>query len=142
MDLLMIKRILIYGFPLFLLLIEALFRAALKLDTNAFMGPTIAAVGVDFLLPLIVPKPRQYPFSKNIKKEIAKHKIVIIPSAEQRLIGFIWIFIFILTCSWVYSLFISSTQPSLLWLGFPAYLVLGFANYFVGVLFSEMKEVI
>jgi hypothetical protein len=138
----MIKRLLIYGFPFFMLLIEALFRAALKLDTNAFMGPTIAAVGVGFLLPLIVPKQRQYPFSDDVRREISGHRIVIIPTAEQRLIDVVWIFIFVLTSGWIYSLYISSTQPQLLWFNIRAYLALGFANYFVGVLLSELKEAI
>lgn len=138
----MIKRVLIYGFPFFLLLIEALFRAALKLDTHAFMGPTIAAVGVGFLLPLIIPKPRQFSLSESVREEIAEHGITIIPTAEQRLIDVVWIFIFLLTSSWVGSLYVSSTQPDLLWFDMKAYLILGFVNYFVGVLFCELKGVV
>jgi hypothetical protein len=107
------------------------------------MGPTIAAVGISFLLPLIVPKQKQYDFPEAFKQEIEKNKVIIISKAEQRLIDIVWILIFVLTSGWIFSLFISSTQPQLLWFNIiHAYLALGFANYFIGVLLSEIKELI
>ncbi len=54
----MAKRILIYGFPFFLLLIETLMRKALGLNSEGLIGPALAAAGIATLLPLTTPHNR------------------------------------------------------------------------------------
>jgi len=138
----MTKRFLIYGFPFFLIAIEHVLRTALHLDSRTFMGPTLAAVGVSFLLSLIVPKNRDSGLSQETLVEIKRKGIIVIPKSEQTPIDLVWVFIFALTASWAYSLYISSATPDTTWFRIPAYQVLGYGNYFIGVLFSEIKEVV
>ena len=138
----MTKRILIYGFPFFLIALERVLRTALNLNSETFMGPTLAAVGVSFLLSLIVPKSRELGLSQETLSEIDRQGIIVIPRNEQILIDLVWVFIFTLTASWAYCLYLSCITPTSTWLKIPAYQILGFGNYFVGVLFSEIKEAV
>jgi len=48
--------VLIYGFPLLLLLFEWGLRSLLAVDSWGFTGPTLAAAGLSFLVPLTKPK--------------------------------------------------------------------------------------
>jgi len=137
----MAKRILIYGFPFFLMFLEVLLRKAYKLDSEEFIGPTLAAVGISFLLPLIVPRRREYPFSQQTTNELNKQNVVVVNRSEDRFIDIVWILIFLLTGLWAYSLYISAAKSIAMWWVLPNYKVIGFANYFVGVLCSELKEV-
>lgn len=138
----MMKRILVYGFPFFLVTIEHILRAALQLDSETFIGPALAAVGVGFLLSLIVPKDRNLGLSQGTQDELDRLGIVVIPKGEQILIDLVWVFIFALTAAWAYCVYLSSATPNLTWFKIPAYQLLGFGNYFVGVLFCEIKEAV
>lgn len=137
------KRLLTYGFPFFLIFIEFLLRNAYRLDTEEFIGPTLAAVGVSLLLPLIVPKKIEVGLTQQTKQELDQKKVRILYKSEDRFIDIVWIFIFILTACWAYTLYISAQKDHIqMWMTFPNYKVLGFSNYFLGVLFSEVKEVV
>ena len=138
----MIKRILIYGFPFFLLFIEAILREALSQGVNTSVGPSLAATGVGFLISLIVPKKSSLQFSPETERELKERKMSAMSTAERRFIDFVWLFAFLLTALWTYDVYISYKSPTLAWFGFPALLIIGFVNYFIGIVFSEVKEVV
>jgi len=138
----MIKRILIYGFPFFLIALEIVFRKALGINSQIFIGPSLAGVGIGFLLSLTTPRKRDIPLSPETLDKIKELGMVMIPKAEQTLIDIVWIFIFLLTASWFLCLYLSSVSPQLIFLTMPVYQIIGYANYFVGVIFSEIKEAI
>lgn len=138
----MFKRVLIYGFPFFLLFIETILREALSQGVNTSVGPSLAATGVGFLISLIVPKQRNLQFTRETEQELKDKNITAIPTAERMFIDFVWIFTFLLTASWTYVVYLSYKSPSLIWFGFSALLIVGFANYFIGVIFSEVKEAV
>jgi hypothetical protein len=50
-------------------------------------------------------------------------------------------FIFILTITWIWSLFLSIKFPEYMWLQIPANYYPGFISYGVGIIFSEIREV-
>ena len=78
----MIKRILVYGFPFFLVLLERILRDLFQLDSKAFIGPAIASAGVVLLLPLIAPKPlKPTPSNINLIQQAATNKIAL--TSEQ-----------------------------------------------------------
>ncbi len=138
----MIKRILIYGFPFFLLFIETILREALSQGVNTSVGPSLAATGVGFLISLVVPKQRSLQFSAETEQELKTKNISAMPTAERKFIDLVWLFTFALTASWTYVVYLSYKSPSLIWFGFPALLIVGFINYFIGVAFSEAKEAV
>lgn len=138
----LIKRVLIYGFPFFLLFIETILREALAQKGGASVGPSLAAAGVGFLISLIIPKQRTLELSAATDKELKDKKMSVIPTAERKFIDVVWLLTFLLIASWTYDVYVSYKTPELLWWRFPALLVIGFANYFVGVICSEVREVI
>ena len=135
----MARRIVAFGFPSILILLEHLLRVGFKLDSQAFVGPALAAVGIGFLFPLIVPKVPILKIPIRAQQIMKDHKMRIVSNRDLRLIEWVWIFIFVLTISWTYSLYLSSSQPYIFWFKFPASLVIGFINYFLGMLFCEIK---
>lgn len=134
------KRTLIYGYPFYLISIEFILRRALKIESEAFIGPTLAAVGISLLLPLIVPKKRDFPFTKKTMLRIEKLGVKMIDKRESGFIDLVWSFIFVLTALWAYSLYLSSQRQENSLVGLPGYLIIGFLNYFIAVVLSEIKE--
>ncbi|HEX3102960.1 MAG TPA: hypothetical protein VHQ22_00825 [Terriglobales bacterium] len=138
----MITRVLVYGFPAFLLFFEWLLRTALhssfQVDSHEFMGPTLAAVGVGFLLPLTAHKDRVAVLDAQTQKALSGYQVI--SKREATFVGFVWIFIFVLTAGWAYDLYLSCTHTS----GFKGLgqLSLGLGDYFVGIVMSEIKEVV
>src|SRR4030043_588771 len=94
-----LTRILTYGFPFFLLAFEYLMRNALKLESQAFMGPTLSAVGVGFLLPILAPKNRTFPISDKLRNDLKESKVLLITELEFALMFITLIAIFILSVS-------------------------------------------
>lgn len=138
----MAKNILIYGFPFFLLLLEWLLRSALQIDSLSFMGPTLAATGAGFLLPLIIPKSRDWPISDEEREELKRSGFEISHIKETKLMDWVLLFVFVLTGVWLYCLWLSSNTNTVYWLGVPNHIVLGLVGYFIGVVFSAMKEAV
>src|SRR5580658_9277036 len=50
------NALLLYGFPLILVLFEWALRTIIGVDSSEFIGPTLAATGLSFLVPLTEPK--------------------------------------------------------------------------------------
>jgi hypothetical protein len=117
-------------------------RQALKLESEAFIGPTLAAVGISLMLPLIVPKKRAFPIPKKTVQIIEERGCRIINKTESVFIDLVWTLIIILTALWAYSLYLSSQKPIDSSAQLPWYLIIGFFNYFTAVILSEIKEII
>lgn len=137
----MVKRILMYGFPFFLILIESILRGTYSLKSQPFIGPTIAGAGVAFLLPLIVPKKKDFHISENIKRKLKEKGITIISRRDKVLIEVVWLFIFLCTALWAYSVLLSCRSPQINWWLWPSSLYPAIFCYLSGVLLYEIKEV-
>jgi hypothetical protein len=143
----MVKRILVYGFPIFIIILEALLRSFVGSESKAFIGPAISAVGVSLLFPIVIPKPisSKIKLSEATRKDVKNKKIIVVAAKDQRIIDLAWLFLLIFTCGWVWTLYLSSIWPGWYWFSiasiqFPGYLIVGFVIYFGGVIFSELKE--
>ena len=132
----MLTRILTYGFVFFLIFLEWLLRTLSNVDSQEFMGPTLAAAGIGLLVPLTTAKNKAASLSSNTQQQILGY--IVISKKEQTMVGVIWIFLFLLLTCWTYDLcLIGKKCPAVfgispLWLG-------GIA-YFVAVILSEVKE--
>ena len=91
---------------------------------------------------LIVPKEGDWPLSPETMKELGQNKLSGISTCERIFIDVVWLFIFILLSAWIYCLYLSYKAPETSVLFFRAYLEIGFISYFVGVAFSEVKELV
>jgi hypothetical protein len=98
-----IRKVLVYGFPFFLLFVEWTFRSISGTDAQTFMGPTLASVGVGFLLPLLSPKKRDLGLSETTRMEAEEAGISLIPKNEEILIYLSFVCIIVLTALWVWD---------------------------------------
>jgi len=137
-----VKKLTVYGFPLFLIGLEAILRAALQLDSLAFTGPTLAAGGVALVVPIILPKRRDYGLSTATEVELESKGITFVSSAEQLLADVAVFAILLLTGAWMLSLYLSCKLPSREVMGVPLFLLVGITCYFIGIVMSELKRLV
>jgi energy-converting hydrogenase Eha subunit G len=123
--------ILIYGFPLTLLGFEWGLRTMLEVNSSGFTGPTLAAAGLSFLMPLIKPKMRKIPGHDGV---------VAISTAEAAFIPLLWLFVFVFLFSWSWSCYVSIKMPDHKILEFDSHLVIGGALYIISLVLTAVKE--
>jgi hypothetical protein len=145
-------RSLSYFYPIFLVALEWFLRIAFQLDTQEFVGPTLAATSVGMIIPII-----SYRSSKalsdatggtlpeEVTKQIKKLEEMGARVECGRSIVFRNICLMaalIFTLVWISTIVITTKKfPAIneLW-GISISYMLGLACYFLGFLLSEMKE--
>ena len=125
--------ILIYGFPLTLLLFEWGLRVMLTVDSSGFTGPALAAAGLSFLMPLTKPKITE--LAGNTPK-----KMVMMSKADSVLIPIVWMFVFIFLFSWSFACYVSIKFPNDHTFGFNSHLVIGSLVYLASLILTGIKE--
>lgn len=123
--------IVIYSFPLTLLVFEWGLRTILNVNSSGYTGPTLAAAGLSFLMPLIKPKLKEIP---------GETKLVAMSIAESRLIPFLWMFILIFLFAWASSCYVSIKFPEHQLFGFDSHLVIGGSLYAISLILTAIKE--
>lgn len=119
---------------------EWLLRASLQVNSAEFVAPTIAAAGLGLLLPLTGQKNRESSLPELLRAQVAALKLEFIPKRERILIQIVWIFVFVSLAVWACCLvFACKPQQNPLNVA-PVFYGLG--NYFLAVLFAEVKEVV
>jgi hypothetical protein len=127
----MFKRFLLYGMPLYLLVAELGMKFLLAEEASIFLtGPTIAVGGLSLILPTLTPKPVPLPAN-------APANLVVMNASDQLLMQFATAFVFILFLTWAFSLYLTHFKPPSTWA-----LVIGVATYIIGIVFTELKEVV
>lgn len=136
----MLKRFLLYGFPLYLILIEQGIRFLLheNLPSNA---PGIAAAGLALLCTLMVRKP-PVGISTKESEELKNVGLIISSDRDQKLIEVTTILVFVFAAAWGYCLYLTSQSEVRLLYGFPEQWEISFLIYFVSVFLTEIKEAI
>lgn len=134
-----------YLFPFFLLTLEWVLRSAFQLNTQEFIGPTLAATGVGMVISLTSYRsckmvPENTP--ANIKKYILENKLRVETKLSIFFKNLCWTLTFILILLWIWSIILSTQSPNdILWL-FPKQYYPGIASFFIGFVLSEIKEVV
>ena len=123
--------VLIYGFPLTLLGFEWGLRTMLAVDSAVFTGPTLAAAGLSFLMPLTKPKRKNLPGHDDV---------VAMSKADAALTPILWIFVFAFLFSWSWACYVSLKFPTDKTFGFDSHLVIGGSVYILSLLLTGIKE--
>ncbi|MGY4349799.1 hypothetical protein ACVWXM_006292 [Bradyrhizobium sp. GM7.3] len=131
----MLKRFLLYGMPIYLLVAEFGIRSLLSYMPGRteeisiiLTGPTIAVGGLSLILPALTPKP--VPLPPGVPPNT-----IVINRSDQRLIELAIISVFLLFLAWVFSLYLTHPTPPSNWA-----LVIGLITYIIGIVFTEAKE--
>lgn len=131
----MLKRFLLYGMPIYIVLAEYGIRLMLhglpgRHEELSFIltGPTIAVAGLSLILPALTPKP--VPIPPGLPPNT-----IIINRSDQRLIEASFIAFFLLAFTWAVSLYLTHPEPPNEWA-----LVIGLITYVAGIVITEVKE--
>ena len=130
--------VIIYGFPTYLIFFELLVRSFSGFDTSAFIGPTLGAAGLGFLMSVIQPKPVILTDEQRIFTQ--QHGVIIRNPNDERIISIAWIFIFIGVLLWYCACLVSLKYPNFSFSIFPAHLIIGLINYLIGIILSVFKD--
>lgn len=133
----MLKRFLLYGMPIYILLVEQGIRSLLSHipgraeDTSILLsGPTITVGGLSLILATLTPKPVPLP-------QGAPANAIAINKSDKALIDTATICVFVFFLLWAYSIYLTHPNPPSMWA-----LVIGILTYAIGIIFTEVKEVI
>jgi hypothetical protein len=128
-----VYAVLIYGFPLILLLFEWGLRTVLVVESWGFTGPTLSAAGLSFLVPLTKPKVLnvQVPNQPNA---------VVTSTADRQFVALVWLFVLAYLFAWSASCYVSIKTPDHKVIGLSTHLVIGGAAYLLSLLMTFIKE--
>ena len=136
-----ITKMIIFGFPVFLIGLEYLIRQIAKLEAYSFIGPSLASVGVGALIPLIEPKKKDFGLPAATIADYKSRGILLKSEREETFILCVWLFILVLILGWAFALYLSSKLLTQTTWDIPS-LALGLISYTIGITFSQIKEVI
>jgi hypothetical protein len=128
-----VYAILTYGFPLILLAFEWGLRTVLVVDARAFTGPTLAAAGLSFLVPLARPK--------ILSVQVAgARSAIVISKGDHHLIPVVWLLVLIFLFAWSGSCYASVRYPQHTVWGVDTHLFIGLGAYLLSLVMTFIKE--
>jgi hypothetical protein len=135
-------RVVAYFFPFILIAIEYVMRLALKTDTSAFVGPTLATAAAGLMVPALALKSKAGSFSPELQRELKRLGVSVRSSADERLAAFCLLLLLALIAVWVWTLLLAERKDAvvILWMYRPVFI--GLMAYAVAVVFAELKEVV
>jgi hypothetical protein len=107
-------------------------KLILEEDSTSFFGPTIAAAGLSFMVPLTEPKRR---------RALPNGEIVISPN-DNRFIPILWILIILSLFAWAASCYFSLKLPSVTLLSLPCHLAIGVVVYALSIVLTYVKRIV
>jgi hypothetical protein len=138
------ERIPGYLFPFFLLILELILRYAFNLNTQEFIGPTLAATGVGMIMSLTAHRSNKIPrvVPQEVEQFLKEKKLTIEPYSVKVFRSICWTLTLVLTILWVVSITLSIKFPSNTMLSLPTHYYPGFMSYVIAFVLSEVKEAI
>ena len=129
----MLKRIILYLFPLYITGAEAFVSHYLLSPPKdaSNIGSSIAVAGLSLLFPVLVPR-RQAAVLQDGSPATIFLDIGLVQTA--------WIFLVGLASLWIYCLYLANQSPPPSWYGAPSPMIIGGATFVIGVVFTEIKE--
>nr|WP_256833682.1 hypothetical protein [Pseudomonas oleovorans] len=126
-------QVIIYGFPLILVAFESGLKFLMQYDNTSFAGPALSAAALSFLLPLTKPK--------ILEIKIPEHPNAIVTTiGDRKLVGFVWILVFLYLFAWASVCYLSVQSPTLkIWLLDLAF-VIGLTTYLISLILTFAKE--
>ncbi len=105
----------------------------MKVDSFGFTGPTLAAAGLSFFMPLTKLKISEL----NIP---GGDSVFVMSKADEQLVGFIWLLVLAALFSWALSCYLSLQHPGLSALGVPTHLLVGLGTYLLSLIMTAVKR--
>ncbi|WP_334032855.1 hypothetical protein [Burkholderia gladioli] len=109
-------------------------RTVLHVDSFEFMGPTLCAAALTFLIPLTEPK-------KIMAVSNSKNGILV-NARDHQFIPVVWLMVLVGLFAWSASCYYSNKEPGHVFFLLPMHLVIGLGAYFVSIILAMIKEAI
>ncbi|NTW21798.1 MAG: hypothetical protein HGA42_20485 [Nostocales cyanobacterium W4_Combined_metabat2_030] len=110
-------------------------RTLLLVDSSGFTGPTLASVGLTFLVPLTKPK--------EVQLEINNQKKVMVTSRrDSNFVVVTWLFILLFLFAWEASCYFSIKSPKEQFIGMSLHFLIGLLTYLVSLIMTGIKEIV
>lgn len=116
--------ILIYGFPLILVLFETALRYAFKLDTFGFLGPTLSAAAITSLVGNVKPKTQEISDAEG-------NTYLAVSKLDNQFVAFCFLILFFMLLAWATTCYLSSistTSPVII-IGVQLQFLIGIVTY-------------
>jgi hypothetical protein len=128
-------NILIYGFPVLLLIFEWGLRSVIAVDTWGFTGPSLAVAGLSFLVPLTKPK--------EIDVSAPEHAGAVgVSRKDLDFIAVTWLLVLSFLFFWAWSCYASLKHPDQQFLHVSLHFAIGLATYAVSLVMTYVKELV
>lgn len=101
-------------------------------DTSGFIGPTLAAAGLSFLIPLTRTKRIDLPVPNFPDALVTSKK-------DQELVGLIWLLFLASLFAWSASCYTSIRAPDDSVFGWPVHFVIGLGTYLLSLIMTFVK---
>ena len=133
--------VLVWAFPVYLIIVEMIFRTAFhQQDTTGFIGPAIATAGLTSLISLTRLKKPDVQLSDDTKKILEKHKLIPVNAGDIALVTVVWMSVLVGFLVWLWSCTSSLEEPTAKWLFVPKHIGIGAINYFVAIFCAAWKH--
>ena len=125
-----------------LIYIEQVVRKGYSNDFS-FIGPTLASIGLGFILPLIsLRKKTNGDISKNTIKKFKNKGFTIVKDSAEKFVYYASLLFLVSVAIWIWSLDLSINNPNDVWFNiwkFPleAPIGAGIINYLIGMILTE-----
>ena len=149
-------KLLIYGFPIYMIATELLYRELTNVDTTGYIGPALATAGLGFLIPLTKPKELKLQdedlYSLSSKLGVSADSIRTLigrmdrlgysfrPDNDEVLRGYVWLSVFLGFGVWMWACTVSTRFPDAEWWIVKQHMWIGAINYVIGVVFCSLKD--
>lgn len=125
-------NVIVYGFPVILVAFEFGLRTLVNADVSGFIGPTLAAAGLSFLVPLTK--------LRVLNIEVSDSNAVVISKRDKEFTSLVWLFILLFLFAWFWSCYLSISRPhDTVWI-IPTHFGVGLIAYVISILLTVIKE--
>lgn len=132
----MFRKILLYGLPAYLYMLEAFLKTIASIGSESLLGPTLAGAGIGFLLPLTELKRVQ--LGGATEAQLRRLNAIAYSQRDKVFVDCVWVAFFGALAAWMYALFLSfrpGANPS-----FVSPLIIGCIIFLGSLVLTEIKE--
>ncbi|WP_395457220.1 hypothetical protein [Acidovorax delafieldii] len=133
-------RLLAYLFPFILIAIEYGLRLALKTDTAAFVGPTLATAAAGLLVPALALKSKTSTLSPELQRELERLNATVRSTTDERLVALSLLLLLSFIAAWVWALLLAERRDTVTILYFDRPVFIGLFCYLIAIVVAELKE--
>jgi hypothetical protein len=145
------KRFIFYGFPIYLVVAEYAIRFLLsaapgRQEDLAVVGSTstVTAAGLSLIAPVLIRKP--VTLNQSAADEVKANGALVVREADQRLISLAYLALLVLPFGWGWALWMVHKQAdygfTVIGIHLQAPFLIAVAIYLIGMIFTELKEVV